>query len=109
MNFEESVKIAFVKLIYDVIKADGKVHPGELDALNNLKKSIGLDDALLKQANELDYDDAIVTLYNIPYEQKLALAKILEEVAMSDGIVHKKEMALIIETFINIGIGEESE
>jgi len=109
MKFEEPVKIAFVKMIYDVIKADGKVHPGELEELNNLKKGIGFDDAFLKQANELDYDDALVTLYNIPYEQKKALAEILEEVAMSDGSIHKTEMALIIETFINIGIGEESE
>ncbi|TLP76961.1 hypothetical protein [Maribacter sp. ACAM166] len=109
MKFEESVKIAFVKMIYDVIKADGKVHPGELIVLDNMKKGIGFDDAFLNQAKELDYDDAIVTLYNMPYEQKKALAKILDEVAMSDGSVHKKEMTLIIDTFINIGIGEESE
>ena len=109
MKFEDSVKTAFVKMIYAVIKADGKVHPGELEALHKLKKGIGFDDSFLEQATKLDYDEAIVTLYNIPYEQKKAFAEILDEVAMADGSVHKNEMALIIDTFINIGIGEESE
>ncbi|WP_419213536.1 hypothetical protein ACNR9Q_05100 [Maribacter sp. X9] len=109
MKFEDSVKLAFVKMIYDVIKVDGKIHPSELEVLDKLKKSIGFDEAFLNQAKELEYDDAIVTLYNMPHEQKKALAEILDEVAMSDGTVHKKEMTLIIDTFINIGIGEESE
>lgn len=109
MKFEEFVKAAFVKLIYEVINADGKVHPAEIEILNRLKKVIGFDDAFIERTKQLDYDNAIVTLYNIPYEQKKALAEILDEVAISDGSVHKKEMDLIIETFINIGIGEETE
>ena len=92
MEFEEFVKAAFVKMIYEVIKADGKVHPADLE-----------------RAKLLDYDNAIVTLYNLPHEQKKALADILDEVAIADGAVHKKEMDLIIETFINIGLGEETE
>ena len=50
-----------------------------------------------------------MTLYNLPHEQKKALAEILDEVAIADGAIHKKEMDLIIETFINIGLGEETE
>lgn len=109
MKFEEFVKAAFVKMIYEVINADGKVHPAEIEILNKLKKSLGFNDAFIERTKLLDFDNAIVTLYNIPYEQKKALAEILDEVAMSDGALHKNEMALIIETFINIGIGEESE
>ena len=109
MNFEDSVKLAFVKMIYEVIKVDGKIHPNELEALDKLKKSIGFDEAFLNKAKELEYDEAIVTLYNMPHEQKKDLAEILDQVAMSDGSVHRKEMTLIIDTFINIGIGEESE
>jgi len=109
MNLEESVKLAFLEMVCDVIKADGKVHPGELEVLDKLKNSIGFDDALLNKAKQLEYDDALVTLYKLPHEDKKALAEILEEVAISDGSVHKKEMDLIIDTFINIGMGEESE
>ena len=109
MEFEEFVKAAFVKMIYEVIKADGKVHPGELELLNKLKKSIDFDDAFIERTKELDYDNALVTLYNIPHDQKKALVDILDEVAMSDGSIHKEEMALIINTYINIGLGEESE
>ncbi|WP_036151492.1 hypothetical protein [Maribacter forsetii] len=109
MEFEEFVKAAFVKMIYEVIEADGKIHPGELETLNKLKVSIGFDDAFLERAKLLNYDNALVTLYNIPHEQKTALAEILDEVAISDGAIHKKEMELIIETFINIGLGEETE
>lgn len=96
-------------MVNEVIKADGKVHPNEVEVLEKLKKSIGFDDVFLQKAKELEYDDAIVTLYNMPHDHKKALAEILDEVAMADGSVHKKEMELIIDTFINIGIGEESE
>lgn len=96
-------------MVIEVIKADGKVHPNEVEVLDKLKKSIDFDDVFLNKAKELEYDDAIVTLYNMPHDHKKALAEILDEVAMADGSVHKKEMELIIDTFINIGIGEESE
>ncbi|MDF4221012.1 MULTISPECIES: hypothetical protein [Maribacter] len=109
MEFEEFVKAAFVKMIYEVIEADGEIHPGELEILNKLKVGIGFDDAFLERAKLLDYDNALITLYNIPHEQKTALAEILDEVAISDGAIHKKEMDLIIDTFINIGLGEETE
>ena len=109
MKFEEYVKAAFVKMIFEVIHADGYVHPGELKILKDLKKILGFDDAFLERTKKLDYDNALVTLYNIPHEQKKALATILDEVAISDGSVHKKEMALIIDTFINIELGEETE
>lgn len=109
MEFEEFVKAAFVKMIYEVIAADGKIHPGELETLNKLKDKIGFDDAFLERAKLLEYDNALVTLYNLPHEQKKALVEILDEVAISDGDIHKKEMDLIIETFINIGLGEETE
>jgi uncharacterized tellurite resistance protein B-like protein len=109
MEFEEFVKAAFVKMIYEVIQADGKVHPAELEILNELKKTLGFDDAFLERTKKLNHDNALVTLYNIPHEQKKALVNILDEVAISDGSVHQKEMDLMIETFINIGLGEETE
>jgi len=109
MKFEEFVKAAFVKLIYEVVHADGKVHPAELELLEKLKDRLDFDNAFVERTKLLDYDNAIVTLYNIPYQQKKELAKILDQVAMSDGALHKKEMDLILETLINIGIGEETE
>ncbi|MDO6470762.1 hypothetical protein [Maribacter sp. 1_MG-2023] len=109
MEFEEFVKAAFVKMIYEVIEADGEIHPAEVEILNKLKVKIGFDDTFLERAKLLEYDNALVTLYNSPHEQKKALAEILDEVAISDGDIHKKEMDLIIETFINIGLGEETE
>lgn len=109
MNLEESVKLAFLKMVCEVIKADGKVHPGELEILEQLKTSIGFDEAFLHKAKQLEYDEALVTLYKLPHEDKKALTGILDEVALSDGFIHKKEMDLIIDTLINMGMGEESE
>lgn len=109
MKFDNEVKMAFVKMIHEVIYADGKVHPGEIEELTKLKQRIEFDEAYLTKAQELDYDEAIGTLYNMPYDQKKILAEILDDVANSDGTLHQKEMTLIIDTFINIGIGEESE
>ena len=36
MEFEEFVKAAFVKMIYEVIEADGEIHPAEVETLNKL-------------------------------------------------------------------------
>lgn len=109
MKFEDSVKLAFVKMAYEVIKADGKIHPAEIEALNTLKEEIGIDDSLMEKAKNLTYDDAIGTLYNMPYEQKKALSAVLDEIAHADGTLHKQEINLIVDTFINLGMGEESD
>lgn len=101
--------MAVVKMTYEVILADGTVHPAEIDALQELKSKIGFDSNFLDEAKSMDVDSALVPLHNMSYAKKKTLARILEDMAISDDHLHEKEMNLIIQTFKNIGIGGELE
>ena len=109
MTFDHEEKLAIIHMTYAVILVDGKVHRGEIAALHKLKFHIGFDSDFTGVARGMSRDDALVILHNMSYEKKLALAKILDEIAISDNHLHEKEITLIIDTFKNIGIGEELE
>ncbi len=109
MTFNHKEKLAIMHMTYSVILVDGYVRKGEIAALHKLKFQIGFDPNFNGIAQSMDRDDALVVLYNMPYEKKQALSKILDEIAISDNHLHEKEILLIIDTFKNIGIGEELE
>ena len=109
MKFDHEEKLAIIHMTYAVILVDGKVHRGEIAALHKLKFHIGFDSNFIGVAQSMDRDVALVTMHNMSYDKKLALSKILDEIAISDNHLHEKEIALIIDTFKNIGIGEELE
>ena len=101
--------MAIIKMAYAVMFADGRVHKGEIAALHKLKFQIGFDSDHTSKARLLDYDKALVTLYAMVPEKKKSLVQILDDIALSDNQLHEKEMNLIIDTFTNIGLGEETE
>lgn len=96
-------------MVYEVILADGKIHPSEIKALEKLQSKIGFDKKFFDAAQKIDVDNALVPLHNMPFDKKKDLARILEDMAIADKNLHENEMNLIIETFKNIGIGGESE
>ena len=109
MKFDHEEKMAVIKMTYEVILADGKIHPSEIKALEKLQLKIGFDKKFFTAAQNLDVDNALVPLYNMSSEKKKNLARILEDMAIADQNLHENEMNLIIQTFKNIGIGGESE
>lgn len=109
MKFDQKEKMAVIKMTYEVILADGTIHPAEIIALEKLKFEIGFNNDFMAAAQNMDIDEALVPLHNMSYVKKKVLAQILEDMAISDNFLHEKEMSLIIQTFKNIGIGGELE
>ena len=109
MEFIHQEKMAVIKMSYAVILADGRVHPNEVTALRKLKIEMGFDSAHTTKAQQLEHDNALVTLFGMPHSKKKQLAKILSDIAISDNHLHEREMTLILDTFRDIGIGEETE
>tara|TARA_R110002167_G_scaffold163242_27_gene360051 strand:- start:732 stop:1061 length:330 start_codon:yes stop_codon:yes gene_type:complete len=107
MEFDPEEKLALVQMIDSVIQADGIVHQGELTALGKLMEVFDFNGYLIEQAKDMDTDQALLVLSRMPYEKKKALAGTLEEMALADGFIHEKEMALIFDVFSTIGIGRE--
>ncbi len=109
MEFDLSEKLAIVKMIDSVILADGKVHNGEINALGQLMNSIHFDSNFIVQARNIETEQGLLILKGMSHQKKKALAAILEDVAISDGFVHQKEMSLILGICASIGIGKEFE
>lgn len=109
VQFEELEKKAIYVMTNQVVLADGTVHPNELEAMKKLQKDIGMSSNLVSEAQSTTVEEALVSLHNMTFPKKKVLAKILEDMAVSDNHLHEKEMHLIIQTFKNIGIGGETE
>ncbi|MBU2945771.1 hypothetical protein [Zobellia uliginosa] len=107
--FDKEEKKAIYVMTNQVVLADGTVHPNELEAMSQLQEDIGMNAILVSDAQETTVEEALVSLHNMTYPKKKVLAQILEDMAVSDDHLHEKEMNLIIQTFKNIGIGEETE
>ncbi|MDO6518129.1 hypothetical protein [Zobellia uliginosa] len=108
-QFEAIEKKAIYVMAHEVVMADGTVHPGELEAMKQLQEDIDMDHDLINEAKNTTVDEALVSLHSMTFPKKKVLAQILENMAISDKHLHEKEMQLIIQTFKNIGIGEETE
>lgn len=104
MIFDISEKLAMVNVIDSLIVADGEVHKGEINELSKLMEIIDFDSNFLIQARTIDTEQSIFILKGMPQEKKDRLAKILEDVALSDGYFHDKENAVINHIYSSIGI-----
>lgn len=109
LHFSDVEKKAILSTAYEVVLADGSIHPTEVAAIKKLIASMDLTNSLAKEAQEMSIDEALVPLNNMDYDKKKVLAKILDDIAMADEVLHENEMELIIDTFKNIGIGSETE
>ncbi|TLP76962.1 hypothetical protein [Maribacter sp. ACAM166] len=107
MEFTQKEKLALVKMVDYVILADSKVDPGEMNLLIQLMERFSFDSFFIGQARNLSKANAYKILGLMPMDKKKTLAKLLDEVAISDGFIHEKEIIKIIETLDYMGIERE--
>lgn len=107
MQFTQDEKLAIVSTVIEIFKVDDYLHMGEMGFMEKLKKQIDIDIPTVEAADNLDTDTALITLHQMTYQKKKALVHIVREAAVSDDFLHEKEMNLILQTFRNIGLGEE--
>ncbi|MGJ8715958.1 MAG: hypothetical protein ACSHXG_12700 [Maribacter stanieri] len=107
IGFTKEEKLAVVKMVDYVILADSKVAPAEMRFLTQLMERFTFDSFFVGQARNLDKDKAfnIIKLMSLP--KKKELAKLLDDVAISDGYVHEKELIKISEALSHMGIEKE--
>ncbi len=104
MEFNLAEKLGIVKMIDSVIYADGIVHHGEISFMGELMKLMDFDSNFILQSRNIDNSQSLLLLSQMSKEKKLALASILEEVALSDGFKHEKELELLLKIFAVIGV-----
>ena len=104
LTFSLAEKSAIVKLLYSVILADGFVHPKEIDAFKEFMYIFDFDSNFIQQANAISQEQGELILQRMPEEKKRQLAKLLDDMAKSDGFVHEKEITLIMDVCATIGM-----
>lgn len=97
-------KFAFVKMVDSVINADEVIHDAEIEIMDQLMHRYKFDSAFIAKAKEKTIDECISILISMPPEKKSVVIQMLKVVALSDGFVHKKEMAMIIDYCESIGL-----
>lgn len=103
-NLSYSEKLAFVKMIDSVIGADEVIHDAEIEIMSQLMQRFEFDSAFVAEAKEKKIDDCVSVLLSLPSEKKSLIIRMLNIVALSDGFVHKKELALIKHYCESIGL-----
>ena len=107
MNYTKEEKLAVVKMVDYVILADSKVAPAEMQFLTQLMDRFTFDSLFIGQARNLNKDLAYKILSTMSLPKKKALAQLLDEVALSDGFVHEKEILKISEALGHMEIEKE--
>lgn len=90
-----------------VILADSKVDPAEMKLLTELMQRFNFDSFFIGHARNLDKATAFKTLRLMPVNKKRIVIELLDEVAISDGFVHEKEIIKITEALQQMGMVRE--
>lgn len=70
LHFSDVEKKAILSTAYEVVLADGSIHPTEVAAIKKLIASMDLTNSLAKEAQEMSIDEALVPLNNMDYDKK---------------------------------------
>ncbi|PIB29328.1 hypothetical protein BFP77_06590 [Maribacter sp. 4U21] len=95
MEFNLAEKLAIVKMIYSMVYADGVVHKGEINEVSKLMNVIDFDSNHIQFAQNIEKQQSVAILQEMTQEKKIALTRILEDIAKADGFVHEKETELL--------------
>ncbi|WP_282117752.1 TerB family tellurite resistance protein [Maribacter aquivivus] len=107
VDFTKEEKLALVKMVDYVILADSKVDPAEMRYLTQLMDRFTFDSFFVGQARNLNKDEAFKILSLMSLPKKKEVAKLLNEVAISDGFLHDKELVKIAEALGHMEIKKE--
>ncbi|MDF4201770.1 hypothetical protein PXD56_02305 [Maribacter sp. SA7] len=107
IDFTKEEKLAVVKMVDYVILADSRVDPAEMRYLTLLMDRFSFDSFFVGQARNLNKEKAFKILSLMSLPKKREVAKLLDEVAISDGFVHDKELLKIKEALDHMEIQKE--
>ena len=96
MNFDQSEKMAVVKVIAETIVLDDHYKVGELMYLDELMKTLDFDAQYMEKAKQLSSEKTVQVLQNMTKEKKETLIIMIDKMTESDGDVHQKEKEFLV-------------
>ena len=88
VNLEREHKIAFARVITDLIEADFVVEADEMRFFESVisKDMFAISEAMLAEAKRMDFSKALSVLKGLDEENRLLLLGTLKQLSMSDGV-----------------------
>lgn len=102
MELNLAEKLAVVKMIHTMVRADGVVHPKEIDTVKELMVRIDFDNHQIALGRDIEQEQAIAILQKMTKSKKDIVLNALKDIAQSDGFVHEKELEVLGRLFFEI-------
>jgi len=87
-------KIALMRILLDIINADGRIDSRETFYYNKIAKNLGLTDEDRKYANEANSLLSLLQLKEFSSEQKAFAAEVMGQMIVVDEDINVNEMAI---------------
>lgn len=104
MEFNLAEKLAIVKVIDEIIFADGKADTSEIIYLGELMQTLKFDFEFVQEARKVNNVQGLGILQSMGIRKKQILAQILQKMASADGEISVEEVEALVTIFNSVGI-----
>ena len=87
-------KVSVVKLLSEILNADKKVHDNEVKYLDEVTKSLNLNDNYKEEVDALLTLEALATVRTLSVDQKREIAKMMGKMIVVDNDINYNEVKL---------------
>ena len=87
-------KVSVVKLLSEILNADKKVHENEVKYLDEVTKSLNLNDNYKEEVDALLTLEALATVRTLSVDQKREIAKMMGKMIVVDNDINYNEVKL---------------
>ena len=93
-NLAYGAKIAIIRVLTDILKADGIVHEKEVEYLDSVARVLALGDGFLVDVDNLVTLQALATIRELPVEIKEEVAVLMGKMIITDRDINYNEVKL---------------
>ena len=104
MEFTNLEKSAIIRVLTDIMLADGVVDPGEKSYLIQIFNVLNADKTILDSAKSIRVSESLAILSQMTDAKKTALAVMMQQMIEADNDIDEKEMEIFVAVFVAAGI-----
>lgn len=106
ISFNKNETKGIIKVLIDLMKADGKIEKHEIDFLSKMTGALKVDKILLKEADMLTFDNAVSIIKNFNDDQKQVvyslMLKMVNPLESTSNVENKMMFKVVIDADIKL-------
>lgn len=99
LEFSLAEKLSIIRILEDVIEADGRIDNREVDLMRQLSYFLNFDMSLVQEARKMAKKEALLILSGMSKGKRQSLGLTLKEMAGSDGKITEEELMTLYSIF----------